>query len=353
MARGNSVLDTFRSLYRDLRKRTGVKQVYYLYGDETFLIDLIQEQIEALVPEEQKDFNFDLVYGGESTSDRVLSMANSFPMMADKRVVIVRDFLKLDDQAGSAIEDFKNYFLHSNPQCVLCLIDRKKPDGRTETGKTLNKAAKKRKNEIGLYQFPKVEDHLLPNWIIDWTKHSHDMDINLRAAQILSQLVGQDLKLLSTEIEKLCTFVDSGREISLGDVKKITESYREYNVIELKEAVIKRDTESALKISEQMLLKSNNNAGEIIKTVGFFNKVFSDIWKITRLIEKGYSKDQIKTELGNPRAFYYQYRDAQNFRFSEMPRIFESLLDADRAAKGMSTLDSPTIFLLLIKRMIG
>ena len=327
--------------------------MYYLYGDETFLIDMIQEEIENLVPDEQKDFNFDLIYGGESTSDKVLAMAKSFPMMAEKRVVIVKDFLRLNEQADSAIEDFKNYFLHSNPQTVLCLIDKKKPDGRTETGKILSKAGKDRKAQVGLYHFPKVEDQLLPNWVIDWTKHSHGKDINPRAAQILSQLVGQDLKLLSTEIEKLCTFVDSGREIKLSDVKKITESYREYNVIELKEAVIKRDTESALKISEQMLLKSNNNAGEIIKTVGFFNKVFSDIWKITRLIEKGYSKNQIKSELGNPRAFFYQYRDAQNFRFSEMPRIFESLLDADRAAKGMSTLDSPTIFLLLIKRMIG
>lgn len=353
MARSNPVLDIFRSLYRDMKKRSNIKQVYYLYGDETFLIDLIQKEIESLVPDEQKDFNFDLIYGSESTSNRVLAMANSFPMMSDKRVVIVKDFLKLNDQADSSIEDFNNYFLHSNPQTVLCLIDRKKPDGRTETGKILNKAGKGKESEVGIYHFPKVEDQLIPNWVIDWTKHSHGMNINPKAAQVLSHLVGQDLKLLSTEIEKLCTFVDSGREITLNDVKKITESYREYNVIELKEAVIKRDTDSALKISEQMLLKSNNNAGEIIKTVGFFNKVFSDIWKITRLIEKGYNKNQIKSELGNPRAFYYQYKDAQNFRFSEMPRIFESLLDADRAAKGMSTLDNPTIFLLLIKRMIG
>lgn len=353
MARRNPVLDTFRSLYRDLKKRRNIKQVYYLHGEETFLIDLIQEEIEKLVPENQKDFNFDLIYGGESTSDKVLSIANSFPMMADKRVVIVRDFLKLDDQADSAIEDFKSYFAHPNPQTVLFLTDLKKPDGRTETGKALTSAGKGKKEKVGIYHFPKVEDQLLPNWVIDWTKHSHGMDISPGAAQILSQLVGQDLNLLSTEIEKLCTFVDSGREITLDDVKKITESYREYNVIELKEAVFKRDTRLALKISEQMLLKSNNNAGEIIKTVGFFNKVFGDIWKITRLIEKGYSKDQIKSELGSPKAFYYQYRDAQNFRFSEMPRIFESLLDADRAAKGMSTLDSPTIFLLLIKRIIG
>src|SRR5690625_5636811 len=91
------------------------------------------------------------------------------------------------------------------------------------------------------------------------------MTIEPRAAQILSQLVGQDLQLLSTEIEKLCTFVDSDSDITLDHIKKITESYRDYNVIELKEAVISRDLDKALHISEQILQKSNSNAGEVIK----------------------------------------------------------------------------------------
>src|SRR5690625_5693831 len=104
---------------------------------------------------------------------------------------------------------------------------------------------------------------VLPEWVIGWTRHTHKMTSGPRAAQVRSQLVGQDLQLLSTEIEKLCTFVDSDSDITLGHVKKITESYRDYNVIELKEAVISRDLDKALHISEQILQKSNSNAREI------------------------------------------------------------------------------------------
>lgn len=51
--------------------------------------------------------------------------------------------------------------------------------------------------------------------------------------------------------------------------------------------------------------------------------------------------------------FNAQWAEASRFSLAEMPGIFEALLDADSAAKGFSTLDTSTIFLLLIKRIIG
>lgn len=355
MARKSTGLDLFRSLFREIRKKDPLKQIYYLFGEETFLKEYIQKEIEKLIPEEQKDFNFDLFYGNESESERIIEVARSFPMMAERRVVIVKDFLKLQSASASGLIPFQSYIENPNPYTILCLIDTKLPDGRSEPGKTLRKKSKSPGGAIGVYEFQKIPDPLLPEWVIDWTRHTHKMTIEPRAAQILSQLVGQDLQLLSTEIEKLCTFVDSDSDITLDHIKKITESYRDYNVIELKEAVISRDLDKALHISEQILQKSNSNAGEVIKTVGFFYSVFSSIWQITRLMEQGLNRSEIQSRLGLEKsyAFRYQYQDAQNFRFSEMPRIFESLLDADRAAKGFSTLDDSTIFLMLIQRIIG
>lgn len=171
----------------------------------------------------------------------------------------------------------------------------------------------------------------------------------------MAQLVGPDLKLLSSEIDKLCTFVDTSQEIEIDDIKKITQSYRDYDVIELKNAVIKRDLNQALQIAEQILLKSNNSTGEIIKTVGFFYSVFSSIWQISRLTEKGLNKQQVQDQLNIKSSYIFniQYQEASKFRLSEMPGIFEAMLDADSAAKGFSTLDAPSIFLLLIKRIIG
>jgi DNA polymerase-3 subunit delta len=345
-------IDYFREAYKAIKNPERILPVYYFYGEETFFIDLLQDEIEKLLPDDQKDFNFDLIYGAESSPAQVLGIVRSYPMMAEKRVVIVRDFLKLGEKTeDGTIQDFEGYLNNPNPSAVLCLIDKKLPDGRTGVGKLL----KTSNNNFGIYGFDPLPDYKLPDWIADWSRHSYHKNFEPQAAQILSQLVGQDLQLLSTEIEKLCTFVDTRENITIDDVKKISGSYRDYSVIELKDAVIERDLESALTIMEQMLLKSNNNAGEIFKTVGFFYNVFGNIWQICRLTEKGLSKQQVQDSLGikNNFVFNAQWTEASRFHLSEMPQIFEALLDADRAAKGFSTLDIPSVFLLLIKRIIG
>jgi len=263
--------------------------------------------------------------------------------------------MKLDENAGGeGIKEFTGYFENPNPTTLLCLIDTKFPHKGREPGKTLVKKNKET-DFFEIHEFEKIDERNIPDWIIDWARHSHKRHIVPEAAQALAQLVGPDLKLLSLEIDKLCTFVDTQEEIKKEHVKKITQSYRDYSVIELKNAIIKRDLDQSLQIAEQMLLKSNNSTGEIIKTVGFFYSVFSNVWQITRLTEKGLNKQQVQDQL-NIRSNYIfniQYQEASQFRLAEMPGIFEALLDADSAAKGFSTLDTPSIFLLLIKRIIG
>src|SRR5690625_7301337 len=86
MARKSTGLDLFRSLFREIRKKDPLKQIYYLFGEETFLKEYIQKEIEKLIPEEQKDFNFDLFYGNESESERIIEVARSFPMMAERKI---------------------------------------------------------------------------------------------------------------------------------------------------------------------------------------------------------------------------------------------------------------------------
>lgn len=328
-----------------------MKPVYYFYGDEVFFIDLLQREVEKLIPDEQKDFNFDLIYGSDSSPAKVIDLARSFPMMSERRVVIVRDFLKLGENTDDGnLNDFEGYINQPNPSTILCLIDSKFPDRRTALGKSIQGSA-----HCDVFQFEMLPDYKLADWVVDWTKHSHKKIIEPAAAQILSQMVGQDLKLLSTEIDKVCTFVDTEERVTIEHIKKISGSYRDYNVIELKNAVVNRNLDQALGITEQMLLKSNYSAGEVIKTVGFFYNVFGNIWQICRLTERGLNKQQVQNqlEIKNSYVFNAQWNEASRFRLSEMPQIFEALLDADSAAKGFSTLDTSSIFLLLIKRIIG
>ncbi|RNC85207.1 MAG: DNA polymerase III subunit delta [Balneola sp.] len=343
--------DIFQQLQQEIGSGS-LKPVYYLFGEEEFYLDELLDRFSNILPEHEKDFNFDLLYGQDINPAKVLGIARSFPMMAERRVLIVRNFLQTAKGAAGEgdMNDFIPYLENPNPACLLILFDTSKPAGNTKIGKALSKNP-----NVGFYQFEAMPDYLVPEWVISWVESHHKKRINPGAAQMLAQFVGNNLQLLSTEIDKVSTFVDTSDSISEDDVKKIIGSYREYTALELKEAVIKRDLEKALFISEQMLQHSKTDTGELIRLVGFFYSVFVNIWQIRRLADRGNAKQQVQAQLGISNNWYFNklWDDASQFRYGDMPRVFEALLDADKSIKGFSTLDSTSILFLLVRRMIG
>lgn len=332
------------------------KPVYFFCGPETFFLDRLEKATESLIPKENRDFNFDLLYGRDITPEKLLAIIRSYPMMAERRVVVLRDFDNLgsatpgDNGYGGSVNDLIPYLEQPNPTTLLVIFDSKKPHGGTRIGK----AIRKNKN-IGFYEFKEVPDYRLPDWIIEWTAEHHNKKIDPAGAQMLAQYVGSSLQLLSTEIDKVCTFVDTSDTIHESDIKKIIGLYREYSAFELKDALLSRDLEQSLFIAEQMLQHSKTDTGEIIRTVGFFYSVFSNIWQIRRLATQGNKKTQVQQEMGISNNWYFNklWQDASKYQLQDMPRVFEALLDADRAAKGFTTMDPTAILLLMIKRIIN
>ncbi len=66
--------------------------VYLLHGEETYLIeDTLDKMIELLVPDNTRSFNLDIFSSPEVSVDEILSLANTYPVMAQRRVVVVKD----------------------------------------------------------------------------------------------------------------------------------------------------------------------------------------------------------------------------------------------------------------------
>lgn len=321
-----------------------------LCGEEQFYIDQIQEKIISLLPEEQRDFNLDLFYGSEISADQLFTVARSYPMMSDRRIVIVREFMSIKSSGGATFVDLLDKYLSEpNPLTLLCFIDSSLPDKRTALGKMLTS------KEIRFFPFDRLPDYKLPDWIQEWTQERYKKKIEPQAAVYLAELVGSDLQLLSTEVEKVSTFVDTKESITKQDVEKITGTYKEKSVIELSNAIFARNLDQALKISEQLLLNSETGLPEVLKTIGLLTSTFSNVWQILRLKEKRYSLSQIQEELKIPNQFYFKrlVQSADSFQLAEMPSIFEALLDADRAAKGFTTLRAESILPILVHRILS
>ena len=81
----------FSVLIKEL-KSGQIKPVYFLHGEESYFIDEIVHYIEKnVLSDAEKAFNQAVVYGKESDFKQVLDLARQFPMMSERRVVIIKE----------------------------------------------------------------------------------------------------------------------------------------------------------------------------------------------------------------------------------------------------------------------
>lgn len=347
-----------------------MKPVYFLCGEETFYVDALQDEIIALMPPDMRDFNMDILYGTEHSLDKALGVAKSYPMMSDRRIVVLREFWSVFDKRKQVLADpdereenepdipssemmemLENYVARPSTSTIMVFTDKKGVGGNTRLGKLVTNS------EHALSAtFDPIPEDALPGWIIDWAQVNYEKEIRPDAAQEMARLTGSDLLLVSTEIDKLCTFKNTGEAVTAADVKKMVTVAREYSVFELKDALFSRKTGETLRIAEQILYTSKTtDAGEVIRIVSFFYSVFMNIWQIQRLTQKGIPSAEIKKTIGVSSDYYFRnlVRESRVFPPERMPQIFEALLDADRAVKGMSKLEAKDIFFIMLRRIIG
>ncbi len=335
--------------------------VYFFCGEEQFFTDKLQDKLMELIPPESRDFNLDLLYGQDTTPARILDVARSYPMMGDKRLVIVREFFQStekqqvpddkekDDQPAGGLDLFESYFANPPGSTILVMHDFKKPNKNSRFYKALAK-----QEHCGYFEFDSPQEQTIADWVQSWVKTAHKKEIERRAAELLYQIVGTNLHKLSTELEKIATFHKGTEEISVKDVKSVVGFSREYSTFDLQRALFDKDARKTMFIAEQILRNTDSETGEILKAVAILHSSFVNIWQYKRLAKKNLSFEEINAEMkvGSYRLKMIA-RDARNFRMEELPLAFEALLDADRAVKGFSKLDSKAIFVMMLKRILA
>lgn len=369
MSAKSTSIDLFQEI-KDEISSGNLRQIYFLCGDETFFCDELQNEFLKLIPPDMRDFNYNLMYGNEHTIQQVIGVARSFPMMSERRLVIVREFHALFDRrlqvvsdevksqnekAGdtytASFEPIIQYAENPNPSTILVLVDKKAPAGNTKFGSLLNKS-----NSAKVAKFESIPDFKLPDWIIDWCLKVYNKKIDPRAAQLAAQYTGSNLLLMSKELDKLCTFQNKSDSISTEDVKKIVNFSRQISAFELKDALFSRNLPKTLQIAEQLLHNSETtDVGEVMRTISFLYSLFSNIWQIQRLTAKGIPSRQIQSQLGVKSDYYFRnlVKESQVFPAEHMPVIFESILDADKALKGMGKSEAKDVFFLMLQKIIG
>ncbi len=312
----------FQEIINDI-KAGKLHPVYFLTGDEPYFIDKIADALDKYVLEPaQRDFNFRLFYGKETSVKTIIDEASRYPMMAERQLIIVKEaqFLK-------QIEKLTTYVKKPLETTVLVFVYKnKKLDGRKAFAKAIKKAP------CLYYESKKLYDNQLPGWIITYVK-SMNLKIKQEEAYMLADYLGTDLSKVVNELQKLKLNLDEGATITAEDIERYIGMSKDYNVFELQDALVKGNAEKAFKIIR--FFGSNPQEHSMVMIVAVLGSYFSRLYALSGAGVR--TPQQAKEVIGNFHPFVMKKYIAESrvFKTAQLMKIVEILHLYDLKSKGV------------------
>lgn len=220
--------------------RSGVfAPVYLLMGEEPYYPDRACEAILAHALEDsERDFNQTVFYGLDTDAATVASEARSYPMMADRRLVVVKEA-----QSMKSLEDLATYCGEPMDSTVLVLLLH---GARADKRKALYKNVMK--NGV-VMDSTALRDYEIDRWIAMYYREK-GLSIAPDAAQLLGESAGTDLGKIAIETEKMLKNLPEGTtSVTAEDIEKNVGVSRQFSIFELTRELSLHNAPKALKIA--------------------------------------------------------------------------------------------------------
>lgn len=318
--------------------RGAVEPVYLLYGEEDFLVEEALDAIlRAALEGGDRTFNLDVLGGGETDGRDIVARASSFPMAGGRRVVVVReaDRLSLRD-----CELLAAYVGEPSPSSCLILVGAK-PDMRRKPFAAIKRSG-------GALECKRLYEDKIPSWIAEAVRKG-GYRIEPEAAKLLAAYIGTSLREITGELDKLCIYIGTRKEITAGDVSAIVGMSKEYSPFELQKVVGRRDTARAMTILEE-ILGAGGGAPLVIATM---TNYFLTLWKLHDLQRRGVAQKEQAVQARVHPFFIREYHEALGFQPpASCERALLLLAEADEQSKS-GTYDAHQVMESLIVRLCG
>ena len=227
-------------------------------------------------------FNYDQLRVEDGDADRALIAARTLPMMADKRLIVLRG---LEHGDNALFERLLAYSQKPSESTLLVAVGVRIPK---KAGKDYGSRIRNALSKKGAY-FSFLQKDANPGGFAVAHARSLGRVLDRRVADLLVALVGADLGRLAQEIEKICLYSPEG-PITAEDVAAASSLLAEAVGWDLTTAIATRDPNRAI---EQLhrLLEHGDAPRRLLGLIG---------WKLRQLaiavelVARGASQDEIR-----------------------------------------------------------
>ena len=300
--------------------------LYLFQGEEEHVKRSALERLrERVLPEGLAELN-ETVLDNPPASD-IVAAAETMPMMAERRLVIVRDSaLLLSGRARDEAADCERLaaYLPKLPGYTLLLFYcHGGIDGRKKLSQTLGKLAT-------VVRFDPLGDEELIRWMRATLKAEGGKTIGTRQAQHLAFTSGRDLAALTGELHKLAHYLGEREAVEAEDIDAVATRSLECTVFQLVDALVEGREGRAFELLAAMLEARESRLGILAMLLRQYRLLLTLKW----MQEEGIDRAAQQRRLGvQSFVFDRTQKQAKGYTLERLKEAVALCVDTDYAVK--------------------
>ena len=306
------------NLRNDLKK--GLRQFYFIAGNDSFLVDNCLRLIKEKVDGETARIDF-----SEADTETVEEQLTTYSFM-NKLLVI--DNFRASEYSGEKKKLYEE-LIGDIPSTLTVAVILLSDDSRFRLPKAAENMAESAEDSAIVSCMKKERQQLYP--YIKRMAELSGSDISGEAASVLIDLCGDDLQTLNGQIQKLAA-ASGYKEIKEPVIRRMCPRTTEENVFSFLRSVERGNDREAVKLLDEMLETEN----EPVRVLAAIANSFVNIARVKAANEYGVRRERLEEEFGykkGDRALGVAYSNERRYSREKIDRIIELLNDTDRKLK--------------------
>jgi len=311
--------------------------LYILVGQDDFSLAQSLEEIKRDVGDQAiLAASTTTLDGQQVTLDQLSTICETVPFLGGRRLVIIKGLLERFEPKGRSRRQQRTTRVTNQRDEYKSFSDciGKIPDSTTlvlTEGRTTNNNPLFRElaDKAVIKSFPLLRDAKLRQWI-QRRAIEEGGSISPQAVDLLTKLVGGNLWIMASEINKLVLFT-SGRPIEEEDVRRIVSYAQQADVFAMVDDIVEFKAE----VAEQLLQRLLQRGAAPAYLLFMLSRQVRMMVRARELRNQGKSKREIQNKLGLTSEFALGKTLEQANRYSllRLKEVYHQLLEADLSIK--------------------
>ena len=316
---------TIENIEKELNKGN-LQSLYFLYGEETFLLNSILRKIKKLFGNCIKGINY--INIDETNYINIIQDIETPAFGYEKKLIIAKNtgLLKKDGRKKNAemqkIRENICSYIENNKQLientVILVFVEEEADTKLELYKIIDK--------LGIVCNFEYQKPLEIQKRIKAIYKGYNVQIDDNTLKYFIECCGTNMQELVNEIRKLIEYAGQGGKIKKEDIDKLSIKKLESVIFELTDNLGKKQVDKALEVLKNLIYEKEPLQKILIYLYGQFKKLY-----LTKIALK-YQKDIIQSLKLKPNQTFlvkkYQMQ-AGYFKEEELRKILEELINLD------------------------